>query len=509
MALGLAQRPRLAAAAALTAGAAFPLAFAPLSLLPLAVLAPAVLFLGWSVAGPGRSAWLGWLFGVGMFGVGVSWVYVSMNRYGNMPGPMAAVAVAGFVAGLALFPAACGALQARLAPRVSLARVVLVAPGCWILLEWVRGWILTGFPWLSTGYAAMGSVADGLVPWLGVHGVGLLLAVSAGAVAALAMWPRRGAWVLAVVALAWAGAGAAGRVDFAEPDGPPLRVALVQGNVPLGEKWQTGGGRRLLSRYLEMSRPYTNADLVVWPEAALPFYADQLPADARRRLESWPATFLLGTLERDRSAEGGERRYNSALLVGGSGGVYRKRHLVPFGEFLPLEPLLGWLLTFLEIPQSDLSAWKGPQQPLRVDGRRLGVTICYEDAFPADVRRALPEAAVLANLSEDAWFGDSLAPHQRLQMARMRALESARPMVRAGNTGPSALIDHRGRVSAVAGQFRATVVSGTVQPMAGVTPYVRTGDWPAVALAVLLALAGTLATRAPATRSRDGGARPG
>jgi apolipoprotein N-acyltransferase len=231
------------------------------------------------------------------------------------------------------------------------------------------------------------------------------------------------------------------------------------------------------------------------PEAAVPAYFDQmgsLVGSLERMAREYDVDFLFGVVERD-----SDRRqyFNSVASVGHRPGLYRKQHLVPFGEFLPLKPWLSWLLDYLHIPMSDFSAGPPDQPLLTAAGQKIGVSVCYEDAFGEEVIRNLPEATLLVNVSEDAWFGDSLASPQRLQMARLRALESGRPMLRAANTGPSAIIDHRGDVVAQSPQFQAQVLNGEVQPRQGVTPYVQLGNWPVVLLCLGIVAAGWLRRR--------------
>lgn len=467
------------------------LAFAPFGLFPLACLSPAILFLLWQEVSGARAAWRGFLYGLGLFGAGVSWVYVSLHDYGNMPAGLAALAVALFVAGLALYPAALGFVQARFFRHRGAWFMVAVLPALWTLFEWWRGWFLTGFPWLALGYSQAGTWLAGYAPWLGVYGVSLACAITAGLLAQCVRAPRGclRAW-LPLALLLWVGGWAAGRIEWVQPQGAPLRAVLVQGNVSLAAKWRASERGAILARYLELSRIGLGRDLIVWPEAAIPAYLDEV-GHAVETLERFAARhgtdFLVGVVERAPDRRG---YYNSAVLLGATPGLYRKRHLVPFGEFLPLEPLLGWLLDYLHIPMSDFSAGP-PRQPLLVAaGRPLGVTICYEDAFGEEVIAALPHAVLLVNLSEDAWFGDSLAPHQRLQMARLRALETGRPMLRAANTGPSAAIDHRGEILAYAPPFQATALPVHVQPMQGTTPYARFGNLPVVLGLAGLVLAG-------------------
>ncbi len=474
------------------------LAFAPFGFFPLAYLSPALLFLCWAEAAPGRAAWRGFLYGLGLFGGGVSWVYVSLHHYGHMPAPLAAAAVLVFVALLALFPAALGFVQAACFPRRrGLWHRLAVLPALWVLFEWWRGWFLSGFPWLNLGYSQIDTWLAGYAPWLGVYGVSLACTLTAACLAeglrARRLALRR---ALPLAVLVWLGGLAAGGVEWARPaGGPPLTAVLVQGNVALADKWHAERRGEILARYLESSRLGLGHDLVVWPEAAIPAYLDQVEgvlATLRRLAEEHHTDFLVGAIERE-----GRRYYNSAVMIGAEPGIYRKRHLVPFGEFLPLAPLLGWLLDYLHIPMSDFSPGPARQPLLVAAGRPLAVTICYEDAFGNELIDALPEAELLVNLSEDAWFGDSLAPHQRLQMARMRARETARPMLRAANTGPSAAIDHRGVLLAASPAFRPFALPVRVQPMTGATPYVRLGDLPVVGLVLALAALGAVASRRP------------
>jgi apolipoprotein N-acyltransferase len=493
------RRVAWADAAALFAGLALPLAFAPFSLFPVAVLSAAALFTAWRGAAPARAAWRGFLYGLGAFGAGVSWVYVSLHDFGNMPPLLAGVTVALFVALLALFPALAGWLQARLCGARAGMCALLVQPAAWVLCEWVRGWAFTGFPWLSLGYSQVATPLAGLAPVAGVHGVSLAAAFTAAALAALAgARLRRVAAVLLAAAAVWVLAAAAGSVQWTHPAGSVLRAALVQGNVPLERKWQPRERDAIIDHYLGLTAAAEPADLVLWPEAAVPGFVHELDArfwSRMQRLTAQGGAVMFGALERDLQ-QPGQPYYNVVVAVDANGRrAYRKRHLVPFGEYLPMSDLLGWLLDYLHIPMSDFSPWRGAQGALTAAGVPVGVSICYEDAFPGDVRRALPQAAVLANFSEDAWFGDSLGPRQRLDMARMRALETGRPMLRVANTGISAAYDARGREIARSRQFVVDVLKVRVQPRGGATPYVLTGDAPVLGLALILASLGAWCAR--------------
>lgn len=460
--------------------------FAPLHLFPLPILALALLFELWSRCTTPRQAFMvGLMYGLGLFGAGVSWVYVSLHVFGHMPVLLAAFCVLLFVTYLALFPALVGFAQSRLDVS-DVTRMLVLVPGLWLLGEWLRSWLFSGFPWLSIGYSQTGAPLSGLAPIAGVYGVGLAAAVTAGALFLLARGrSRQRVAASLVLLLVWVGGWAGSRIDWVQPYGEPMRVALVQGNIPLPSKWDPDQRRGILQRYWRLSEDRSE-DLVVWPEAALPFFRHELPDTFWERLRKHPSDFVIGMLERRPS---GDRvaLYNSVVAVSNEGqGWYRKQHLVPFGEYLPLAALLGGLIKYLHIPMSDFDAWSQRQAPLAAAGVRLGISICYEDAFPEELIGALPAAQVLLNVSEDAWFGNSLAPHQRLEMAQMRSIETGRPMLRAANTGISALIDSRGVIQARAGHFKTEVLSGTVQPTSGATPYVRFGNVPAVVLGLLM-----------------------
>ncbi len=471
---------RVADAAALAAGAALPLAFAPFGLFPLAYLAPAALFILWTEGSAARAAWRGFLFGLGMFGVGVSWVYVSLHNYGHMPVPLAGLATLLFVAGLALYPMLLGYLQARLFDRARPLHLLLTLPVLWTLFEWWRGWFLTGFPWLNLGYSQPDAALAGYASWFGVYGVSLVCALVAGLIAQSWRVPEKFLHrylpaLLAVFVAGWF----AGRMEWTNPAGAPIEAALVQGNVPLALKWQPAYREPILERYRSLSARAPQARLVVWPEAAIPARLDEVDTRYLTSLQQESASrgtdFLIGVVEGR-----GREYYNSVMVLGADTASYRKQHLVPFGEFLPFPGLFRWLLDSLQIPMSDFSIGPPDQPLLTAAGQRIGVSVCYEDAFGEEVIRQLPGATLLVNVSEDAWFGDSFAPHQRLQMARLRALETGRPMLRAANTGPSAAIDHQGQVLVRSPQFETFVLRAMVEPRQGTTPYARWGNAPLV-----------------------------
>jgi apolipoprotein N-acyltransferase len=488
--------------AAAAAGAMLAAAFPPLGWWPVAFLAPALLFLLWQDVSPARAAVRGAIFSVGLFAFGVWWLYIALASFGGMPPALAVVALLLFFLYLATFLAAAGYLQARVFGASGAWKYLAVLPSLWVLAEWLRGWLLTGFPWLQVGYTQLATPLSGFAPIAGPYGVALAAAVCAGAIALMAK-TRRVKIGIAVLAGVVASGWGLSRVEWVVPKGQPLPVALVQGNIALQEKWAPSERSRIIDRYMTLTQAIDGVSLVVWPETAVPgwragFESEYAPAlDALARERGFD--LLLGLPE----AEGNSSReyYNSAVALGGKG-IYRKRHLVPFGEFLPARPLFGWLLDYLEIPLSDFSAGASGQKPMTLAGQQVAVSICYEFAFPQELRAAAASATVLVNLSEDAWYGDSSAMFQHDAMTRVLALSLGRPVARATNTGVSAVADHRGRTIAQAPVQSVHVLVATLQPMSGLTPYAVTGNWPAIFVA-----AGALAVVAFA--SRRAALRPG
>ncbi len=474
------------------AGAAAVAGFAPYGYWPLPIASLVVLFATLARTDTARAGFaFGFAWGVGYFLAGVSWVYVSLHDYGGMHAALAALATLLFCAFLALFPGAVGAAVARVQGPAR--RLLLAAPLAWGLGEWVRGWIFTGFPWLLAGTSQVpASPLTGYAPVFGVYGVSYLLALAA----ALAAWslqgrstsPRRATALAAILAIGLVGQGLRS-VDWTWPAGAPSTVALLQGNVPQDMKWRPEVARDTLALYARLAEA-APARLVVMPETALPLFESDLPdfyregLDALGRRNGGDVLAGLPTGSRDGAY------YNSAVSFGSAPRQrYSKMHRVPFGEYIPQRALWGWVLDVLDIPLSDFAQGAENQRPLAIGGQRIAVNICYEDAFGEEIIRQLPEAGVLANLSNLAWFGDSLAPWQHAQMSQMRALETGRMVLRATNTGLTAIIDAKGRLVASLPPFERATLTGSIQGYAGSTPYVRWGNAPVLGgWALLLAV---------------------
>jgi apolipoprotein N-acyltransferase len=495
---------------ALVLGLGQALSFAPFGLPWLQVLALAGLFLlAQSAASARQAAWLGWLFGMGWFGLGISWIFVSLHRYGGLPAPLAVLATGALCAFLALYPALALGVARRWVRDV---RWLLLAalPATWAGSEWLRGTLFTGFPWVAGGYAHSDGPLAGYAPLIGVYGIGLVAALVAGALALLVWLPitrtrRPGVAALAaliIVLLGGAGQALRGQ-GWSQPAGDPVMVRLVQGNVPQDEKFAPESLDRAFDLYHGlMLRPAAVAPrLTVLPESVFPVPLAYVPSSALRAFERFAeerdSALIFGVF----LEEPGPRYYNSAVGLAPDGAVftYSKRHLVPFGEFIP--PGFRWFVDLLNIPIGDQERGAAYQTPMPLAGQRVAVNVCYEDLFGAEIAAAWADPAaaptVLVNLSNLAWFGDSLALPQHLQISRLRALETARPMLRATNTGATAMIDAQGRVQAELPFLTLGVLDAPVQGMQGTTPYVRWTDTPALALIGLLLAAALAFGRRP------------
>lgn len=473
---------------AAAAGGLAVLGFAPFSFFPLALLSLALLYELLSRS-PGRGGFLiGWGFGIGLLGFGIFWIRISLNQYGNMAPWLAHLMTALLVASMALYYGVAGLLVSKLAAGPRWSGPLLVFPAAFVLTEWARGWFFTGFPWLAIGYTQIDSPLSGLAPVVGVYGISLAVALSAGLLWGLLRWSGRERYAVpAGLCLIWIVGGVLGRIEWTEPDGEKFKATVLQANIQQSLKWDPDARIPTLRAYLELTRDNWDSDLIVWPETAVPDFLHQvrnafiepLAEEAREQ----GTELVIGIPVMDLEA----RTYFNGLISAGSfDDVYRKRHLVPFGEFIPFRSLLGPLAEAFEVPMSDFSSGDAPRPLLQVGEHLVGVSICYEDVFPSEAIEALPDAAYLINVSNDAWFGDSLAPHQHLEMARMRALENERWLVRSTNTGISAILDHRGDVVGVVPSFERGAFTADVQPRSGATPFVHLGNWFAIGAAFLM-----------------------
>ncbi len=489
-------------------------AYAPFSLWPLGIVCWAGLYL--LLRQPGtlrRALGIGFAFGLGQFLGGVSWVYVSMHDVGGMPAALALLATFLFSGYLALYPMLTAGLfrlihsgHAALHQthdtinRVPRLFSPLIFAASWSLFEILRGALFTGFPWLSLGYAeAPPSPLAGYAPILGVYGLSFMTCWIAGMTGELWLRLRSQAWrwsgvlnpIAIVIAMLVLGGIGLHQISWTKPEGTPIKVSLLQGNVPQTMKWQPELYVQTLLTYFQLARN-NPATLMVLPETAIPSLLSEAPPeflqDLQRIGQEQRGNILLGVptgeATRDRSWFA-----NSAVSMGVDPlQVYSKVHLVPFGETTP--PGFGWFLKLIQMPLPNFTAGEADQPLMQLNNQKVAVNICYEDIFGSEIAQRTKQATVMINLSNTAWFGDSLAQPQHLQIAQIRALENGRPMLRATNTGMTAVIGPRGERQAVLAAFTRNALIANVQGMQGTTPFQRWRNWPVIGLCLTLLLWG-------------------
>ncbi|MBT8133904.1 MAG: apolipoprotein N-acyltransferase [Gammaproteobacteria bacterium] len=475
----------------LIAGAFTTLAFAPFDQSWLVFISLALPFYLWTQLTAKQAAISAWLYGLGLQGTGVSWIYYSLHVHGSAPVIFAVLLIFLLCCYLSIYTALSAYTVNRFLPESVLLRLMVFYPASWVLFEWLQGYVMTGFAWMQLGYTQIDLPLAGFAPVFGNHAVGGLIAVTAGAFVLLVMRfgqknYRAGLVIVTPILLLWLAGGLLKTIDWTRADGDAIRVSMVQGNIPQKDKWKLPMKKPTMDMYRELSLAQRDVDLIIWPETAVPSYRyrvepyfRQLQEDMKQR----DADLLLGIFVKN--DEG--RVLNSVVNVV-NGEVYHKRHLVPLGEFIPLRFLIEFFNRFVKIPMSDITSGEEDQPLLTAAGVPVGINICFEEAFARDVIRDLPEAKILINVSNDAWFEDSIEPHQHHVIARMRALEAGRYMIRSTNTGITSFIGPHGEVIAQLPQFERGVLKASVQPLSGATPFVRWGDWLIIGLCGLLLL---------------------
>ncbi len=465
------------------AGVLFTLAFAPFDYAYLAILALSLLFACWQDISPKRALLRGYLFGLGEFGLGVSWVYVSIHDFGGAGIASAGALTTLFVAFWAVFTALAGYLCAKL---TNINRVLLM-PVIWLLVEYLRGyWVLDGFPWLLAGYSQLETPLAGYVPIIGVYGTGFLVALSASFIVFFAQY--KNVKIAGVLLVLWVIGGYLQTVQWTEAIGAPIKVALIQGNITQDKKWLPENKINTLRLYKNLTEQHWDAKVIVWPESSIPAYfseVNEIFLMPLNQLAQQHNTDLIVSLPID-SASG--ERYNAAMTLGSHIADYRKKHLLPFGETMPWQPLSGFILSRLKLRLGDFTAGASNQPLLNAGGYSFITSICYEDVFGDYAIKGLENAAYLVNVTNDGWFGDSIEPHQHLQMARMRALETGRFLLRSTNTGLTAIIAPNGSIIQQLPLFEVAVLSDNIIPMRGLTPYAKIGDAPIMYFIALLLL---------------------
>ena len=475
---------------ALFAGALLPLAFAPIHIWMLAFISPAILFSLWLSASPKHCFWLGWLFGMGLFGVGSSWIYISIHQFGHANVLLASLVTLAFVLVLGLYPALHGFLTRIIWKYAKPWQYcLLIWPASWALCEYVRCVFADGFPFLLLGYTQLHTPLAGFVPVVGVYGVSLLVALFSGALVMTRVAKQhrtRSICVMLMVLIGFAG-WLLRQHHWTQLHGNAQSISLIQGNIAQSDKWDNDQLVNILQTYRGLSQSVANHSIVVWPEAAIPYYPSLLPAymqQLNQLANQQHSTYVVGAPLLGTSAD---TVYNGLLVLGHDKGRYNKRHLVPFGEFIPLQHIFGRLMALFSIPLSSLTPGNPIQPPISLNTIPTALFICYETAFSNDVLQAMQHKQFAINIVDDAWFGHSFAAAQQLQMTQFRAKETGRYIAVTANTGITAIIDPQGAIVDQLPQHMKGILSGQIRAMRGDTPLMQWQYWP-VAILVLLML---------------------
>jgi apolipoprotein N-acyltransferase len=461
-------------------GALSVLSFSPFNYHFISLISLSGLFFIWHKVSHSKQGFLsGLFFGLGLFGFGISWIYISLNTFGGMPSWLAYLSTFLFCLFLAFFIGIVGWIASH---RKS---SLFLIPFIWTFFEWIRGWFLTGFPWLTMGYSQVpSSPLAGFLPVIGIYGVTLILTSLALILSLMLLDKDRRSQLikLSLVAFLLASGQLLKYIEWTEPVGEPISVSLIQGNIAQDIKWQKETVSQTLNTYQTLIQK-TKGQIILLPETALPLLVEYIPKTFKestlRHTAKKQSHVLMGAIERQ-----GTNYFNVVLnLKNDSSQMYRKSHLVPFGEFIPLKFIFQYIYShYLNIPMNDLSRGNMNQIPMAIGNQKIAFNICYEDVFGEEIIQALPSATLIANVSNDAWYGRSIASYQHLQFSQARAIETGRMVIRSTNTGATAIINEHGVIKEVLPEFTEGVLEGSVQGFKNATPYVSFGNWPVIAL---------------------------
>ncbi|WP_373054804.1 apolipoprotein N-acyltransferase [Vibrio salinus] len=490
-------------------GAIAPLAFAPYSYWPIIFLSVTGLLILLRDRPPKNAAWLCFLWGVAYFGVGISWVHVSIDTFGGVPRIVSFALMLLLSCYLAIYPALFGWVLNRWFSQNTTFRLLLIAPVLWLCNEWLRGWVFTGFPWLWIGYSQVDTPFAQYAPIGGVEAISFIIIICSGAVAN-SILKKQLRWLIFPV-LFWSLGSLLNAQSWVTPDNTTkTSFALIQGNIDQAKKWLPGERWPTIIKYTDLTQENWDANIIIWPEAAVPAFEYELPGfltsldHAARQKHSSIVTGILNQSETGKF-------YNSILTMGAGQKApyslnlkdrYHKHHLLPFGEFVPFETLLRPLAPLFNLPMSSFTAGSYIQPNLSVNGRHFVSALCYEIAFGEQVRENVTnETDFILTLSNDAWFGHSIGPFQHMEIARMRALELGKPLIRVTNNGITAITNAKGQVIKQLPQFKTAVLRATIESTKGKTPYYRFGSWPLYGLSALILLSACLISRKNSKRS--------
>lgn len=474
---------------ALLAGAFLPFAFAPLNIFMFAFIMPAILLHLWLKSSAKQAFWLGLFFGIGFFTVGSSWVYISVHSFGNATPLLAAFLTSLLILLMSCYPAIQGYILRRFFKEKNILLICLCAfPTTWVLLEYIRSFLFDGFPFLFLGYSQLTTPLSGLAPIIGVYGLSLITAFISGVFVLVSRRISRAQKLIGIslallcLLLGWNYQGH----NWTKPIGNPIQLSLIQGNISQSIKWNSNELNTILTKYVTLTQQHWDSSLIVWPEGAVPLFPDQIPdffTLLNQHAKAHHTTLIIGAPLDDTSTQ---TYYNGLLMLGENIGSYRKRHLVPFGEFIPLQSIYGSIMKKLNVPMSNLSPGPKEQPSLMFNNIPIATFICYETAFPIETLNEIQGKALAINIVDDAWFGHSIAAAQQLQMTQMRALETGRYIAVTANTGITALINPLGQTISMLPINTADVLTVKAFAMSGTTPLIRFNYYPVLIIGCIL-----------------------
>ena len=472
--------------AAVFVGASTTLAFAPYELWPLAFISPALLLLLIHRQTAKQALWTGYAWGIGQFATGISWVHVSIDNFGGMPKIASVFLMTLLVGYLAVYSALFSWSLNRFFPQSNRTRFFLAAPALWLIFDWLRGWVMTGFPWLWLGYSQIESPLANFAPIGGVELLTLLVVISAAAIAYACLHKQ---WLHLIIpgVILSAGFGLHSSQWVTPNPNDVTKVALIQGNIAQELKWQPSQRWPTIMKYTDLTRENWDADIIIWPEAAIPAFEYEISSflrnlDSAARMNN--SAVITGIVNQGED----KKFYNSILTLGQTANGdysydmnlrYHKHHLLPFGEFVPFENILRPIAPFFNLPMSSFSRGDFIQPNIDANNKQMAPALCYEIIFNEQLRQNVnDETDYILTLSNDAWFGRSIGPLQHMEIARMRALELGKPVIRATNNGITAVTDHLGHITAEVPQFETAVLRAEITATVGSTPYRSIGTWP-------------------------------
>ncbi len=462
---------------ALWAGTLVPQAMAPYNHWYLAFLAPALLLLTIIEVSPNVALLRGFLFGLGEFGFGVNWVYHSIHTYGNAGVFLSGLITVLFIFLLSTIPLSKAFLFRKITNPTKSWNYLLVFPLLWVLLDWVRSWLFTGFPWLYLGYSQVNTLLGSYAPLISVYGVTGLVVLCSIMLYTILLNKNNSKKLVAlvIIILVFTGGYILKSFPWGKPLGPKYKISLLQGNIPQEDKWQAKNQQKIIEKYIKLTNDAIDSDIVVWPEASmvLPLpYSQKIIDKLDEAGKKTNRAIVIGVLERTPDKK---HYYNSLIVVGDGSKIYRKSHLVPFGEYIPFEGIVGSIFDLLGLPMTTVTPYEEEQPLLNIKKLKVLPEICYEITYPNDVINAGRDANVILTVSNDTWFGHTIGPAQHLQIAQMRAREAYLPVIRATNNGITALINERGQIYQQIPQFEEGILTGEVEGFVSNTPIEKIG----------------------------------